>query len=172
VSAQDTLGDECSVSDCHVAVASDLLARGVSHVVSRALQARWKAKCDWLKCIGGAIAKGVVAVVAAMASYHGGPVIIEHRWSTMAAFITTFLHSNSVHSGVSMSGVKRRDIVWLICAVLCMTTVSAQDPDDGASSGGGSGMAEALCAAAGAVAGALVSGTSKKRRGTKETVSP
>jgi hypothetical protein len=139
---------------------------------TRALQARWQAKCDWLKCIGSAIVKGIVGVAAVAVSYCVMPVVFEHRWSTLAAFTTTFLHSNSLRSGASVSGVKRRDMLWLGCLLLCVPSVAAQDTDDEASSASGSAMAEVLAAAAGAMAGGLASGASKKmRKGTMELVS-
>ncbi|KAG5178710.1 hypothetical protein JKP88DRAFT_247979 [Tribonema minus] len=60
----------------------------------------------------------------------------------------SFLHSSSVCSGVSVSGIKWRDVLWLGCLVLCVTSVAAEDMDVDAS-GGGSAAIEIACAAVG-----------------------
>jgi hypothetical protein len=96
-----------------------------------------------------------------MVSYCVVPVVvIEHRWSTATAFITTFLptflssflHSSSVRSGVSVSGIKWRESLWLGCLVLCVTSVAAEDMDV---NGGGSAASEVACAAVGAGVGQI-----------------
>eukprot|EP00611_Tribonema_gayanum_P005892 TRINITY_DN15124_c0_g1_i1.p1 TRINITY_DN15124_c0_g1~~TRINITY_DN15124_c0_g1_i1.p1 ORF type:complete len:331 (-),score=48.09 TRINITY_DN15124_c0_g1_i1:157-1149(-) len=150
----------------------------VSWLSDAALQAQWKAKCDWLKCIGSAIVKGAVGVAAAMVSYCAVPIVIEHRWSTATAFITTFLpsllssflHSSSVCSGVSVSGIKWQDFLWLGCLVLCVTSVAAEDMDVD-TSGGGSAAIEIACAAVGAGVGYVVARLAGRRAGTSTPVS-
>jgi hypothetical protein len=132
-----------------------------------------QARCDWLKCIGSAIVKGFVGVATAIGSFCVMPFVIEHRWITATAcattFLSSFLHSSGVRSGISVSGIKWRDALWLGCLVLCVTSVAAEDMDDDLS-GGGSAESEVACAAVGAAAGHVVARLAR-RRGTNTAVS-